>query len=437
MLTLFDPDEWIGEFYVEDYAKRFPGRVNYSPEQGIILDYSIEDCNFPENTKYLLGILSKGEKCTLFGNFNLKYSGPEIRYHGKHPFVFMTIGAHLKENDLFNDVIFTLTNLQEFFFPKGYKDFVKFSKKPLIELQRPEYNLSVENNASFKFMNRDITSMIYSHNTEALDQLKEAYTLIENKYPDSNFMLKEDISYNIHLTFNADKTIPDILNNIHEVADLFSVLTYKPVYPETIRILLGEDKNKRLLSIYPTLLLGKRSIDLIKKEKFHFHMPITNSKIDLPTVIQNWERISNNYSTLVSGLQHETNFRDEHSIHGEIVLYVTQLESISMKNGKKRIEKYEYPIGQLGSDHIRDGLNSIFGKINNHKLGKNIGDLRDEIAHVGKPKKLLPKLSLGELVYIGQYLQVIIISSILSELEIPIKIIHEYQKEFTPGLGKV
>jgi hypothetical protein len=322
--------------------------------------------------------------------------------------------------------------LQEFFFPKGYKDFVKFSEKPLFELQTPEYNLDVENNASFKFMNRDITSMIYSQNTEALNQLKEAYTLIENKYPDSNFMLKEDISYNIHFKFNGGKTILDILNNIHEIADLFSVLTYNPVYPEKIMIMVGENTNKQLLGIYPTLLLEKRTIDLIKKEKFHFYMPITHSKIDLPKAIQNWARISKNYSTIISGLQHETGFRDEHSIHGEIVLYATQLESISMKNGKKGIEKYEYPLDQFGSNHIKDGLIAIFSRINKKGLGKNIGDLRDEIAHVGNPRKLLSKLTLENLVYIGQYLQVIIISSILSELKIPINTIHEYQKEFTP-----
>ncbi len=156
-------------------------------------------------------------------------------------------------------------------------------------------------------------------------------------------------------------------------------------------------------------------------------MPIRENNIALPAILISWIKSPKIFSTIVPSIQHETGFRDEHPAHGEIVLYATQLESIS----SRRSDKYDYPINTYGSDKVKNGLRNIFSNINSESIGKNIGGLRNEIAHVGRPKELLNALSLKDLVYLGQYLQIIIIAYILTNLGVSKEVIEDYQNKFT------
>jgi hypothetical protein len=197
--------------------------------------------------------------------------------------------------------------------------------------------------------------------------------------------------------------------------------------------MFGKDRegNLEILHVYWTMVIEKRTIELATMERFHSLMPITYSNIDLSKVLEAWFAISDKCSVIVTGIQHEIGFRNEHSIHGEIVLWATQLKSISEAENIKE-EQYEYPIKTYGSDQVKKGLKQIFAKINKKTLGENIGNLRDEIAHVGRPKKLLKVLSLQELANFDRYLQITIIAYILTKLGIPHHVIEDYQNKLTP-----
>lgn len=162
-------------------------------------------------------------------------------------------------------------------------------------------------------------------------------------------------------------------------------------------------------------------------------MPITNSNVALDKIAHAWLQAPQNHSTIISSIQNETGFRDEHSVHGEIVLYATQLESISHNDGKKsKYDKYEYPLNHYGCKKIRDGLSTIFGKAGLTDIGKAIGDIRDEIAHVGRPRALLAALSLKDMVHISQYLELTIIGYIMITIGVPASVITKYQEDFCP-----
>jgi hypothetical protein len=133
----------------------------------------------------------------------------------------------------------------------------------------------------------------------------------------------------------------------------------------------------------------------------------------------------------VSSIQHETGFRDEHTAHGEIVLYATQFESISYAAGVKD-QKYEYPLATYACPKLRDGLAKTLGKSTLVDTGKAVGELRDEIAHVGRPKQWLANLSLRELVRISQYLQLTIIGYKLTSIGVPADAVTRYQETYAP-----
>ncbi|MGB4498807.1 MAG: hypothetical protein WBI40_08905, partial [Methylococcaceae bacterium] len=354
-MELFEEKSWTGEFFIpDDYPNRFVGTIEYSPKNGVILSCSITGLPQHKESKILHGILSTENnqcvKCTLIGGqFSVNDTMPGFNnglnyIRKKIGFSCLLVGTLLDENDSVSNINFSLTNLQEFFFPKGWKDSVKYSKKPLFSVQTSYGQIEVGNNASFKYLNKkDVAGLIYSRNSEALKELQDCFTEIDNKYPNDHFMLKEDITYRISLTFDNGTSIEDAYGHIAELSNLFALLICSPVYPDSIRFTKSENDLPCSIEVYPSMGINPRTKDISIKAKSNFHMPITNARIDLASVIDNWLKVSKNYSTIVSSIQNETGFGYEHSLHGEIVLYAMQLEAIAVEENKGK-DKYEYPL---------------------------------------------------------------------------------------------
>ncbi len=438
-MRLFEERQWVGEFFVPgQYEKRFPGKLNYSPEDGVILSYAITGSELPSESELVHGVLDTGDKCTLIGNFKPHRTGFAVRNGlstrpGKAGFYCLAVGDFLEHDEVFVDINFSLTTLQEFFFPQGFKDHEKFSDQPVFSL-RTDYGLiDIGSTGSFGFLNDDITAQIYSRDDKALERLSECYKSVRKEYPESFLMLKKDISYRIHIALNVGLPMRDLYGRIKEIADLFALLIYGPVYPDSMTLVKHTDTSDRIMiEVYPSLALDRRTIKLATTEHSHFHMPITKAKIDLGAVIGSWLGLHKNYSTIISSIQNETGFRDEHSLHGEIVLYATQLESISHSAKVDGKQKYEYPLTKWGCEKITNGLGKLFSTPDIAETGQKIGDLRNEIAHVGRPKKLLTKLEMRDLVLVSQYLQLTIIGFILDSIGVSKSIVRDYQQRFCP-----
>ena len=100
------------------------------------------------------------------------------------------------------------------------------------------------------------------------------------------------------------------------------------------------------------MMLDRRTIEICTKKKSFFNMSINKTNIDLHSVLGFWLNSSKDYQTIVSSIQRETGIRNEHSLHGEIVLYVTQLESISFQSGIGNAQKYAYPLDTYSSAKV-------------------------------------------------------------------------------------
>ena len=133
MKELFTEKRWTGEFFLPDsYDKRFCGEIHYSPEEGVILSYTITGHDVPAATEVLHGVLSSGDKCTLIGRFSPLHAGITLRNGlttrpGKVGFLCLAIGDFLAHDERFADIDFSLTNLQEFFYASGFNRVLKNS----------------------------------------------------------------------------------------------------------------------------------------------------------------------------------------------------------------------------------------------------------------------------------------------------------------------
>ena len=439
MESLLVENEWIGQFFLPDqFENRFLGRVSFSPEDGVKLSFCILGNDLPPSSDILHGVLTTGEKCTLVGPFSPTYAGYAVNNglitrSGTNVFFFFVLGEFVDKDEMFKEITFSVTGMQEFFFPRGFKDLVKYSNKPLFRLKTAYGEIEVGNNAKFGILGKDITSQIYNRNEDALLELKKAFEEIDQRYSNSFFLLKKDIAYMITLRTSTESTIQELYKRIEEISNLFAILTYSPVFPETIEIKHFKNSEHIVMSkVYPTRILEEKTIKLSKRERSHFHMPITASKIDLVPIVESWLSLSKRFSTIVTSLQHETGLRNEHSLYGEIVLYATHFEYISLSDGVTNHEKYKYPVNKYGTVQIESGLSKVFQTVGEDNFGKGISILRNEIAHIGRPPRLLLELSLSDMCYISQFLQVTILGYVLYTLGVNKEIIHEYQNRITP-----
>lgn len=421
----------------DEYNERFVGTLEYSAENGLLLSYTIPKYEVPRACNVLYGVLTDGQKCSLYGEFSPGQSGFTLQSgltvrQGKSYFLYLLLGEHLPNDRLIFEINFSLTNLQEFFFPGGHKDLVRYSTKPLLAAQTNFGMIEVGNDAKFRLLNRDLSTQIFSPNDSALRELKDAFDTIQQNHIDSLFLLKEDIAYRISLKFDHGASIVSAYKYIRELSNLFAVLICSPVYPESIRIPhQAEDGSKSSIVMYPSMVINKRTVEMCTKSQSHFHMPITNAKIDLPSILSKWLECCERYKIIISSIQSETGFRHEHSLHGEIVLYATQLEGISYE-ASVRDKKYEYPLESHAIPQVKEGVEKIFLAAGEDSVGRGISDLRNEISHVKKTRKLLTAISMTELARLSRYLQITILGYVLENIGIEKDLIANYQEHFMP-----
>lgn len=160
-------------------------------------------------------------------------------------------------------------------------------------------------------------------------------------------------------------------------------------------------------------------------------LPLTIKNIDIEKAIKEWHDIADGYTSVVSSIQHETGYRTQHGIHSDLVLFSTQLEHINLMFKGKTVEKYTGPINKLGSPELIGLLCQKLG-VTNNDYGKQLADLRNEIAHVGRPKKLLTKIGSHDQLVIAICLRLIIQSYLLHAIGVGKDSIFDYQKKNLP-----
>jgi len=399
------PQEWVGLFNVDrDDSPCFSGKIKFSLESGIVLEYRIAGTLVPPKSEVLYGILNSGEKCTLIGLHSFEHSGMNgnsaiVSRFGEIHFSYLIIGKFVQLESLYKRCIYSFYNLQEFIFPDGYKSFVKISKEPIKSIQLRNGTIEIRNHAVLESLNQDLHGQIFSNNDIALEKLCTAFKEIQSESDRSEFFWKKDLSYKFYRKSQHGLPIKDHIDELLKIGNLFSLLMNRPVYPDQIELV---DDSDYKMNVFVGMYLDNKTFELAKKEISYFRMPIVQKDIELADVICEWLDKESSYSTVCSRIQHETGFKTESQLFGEIVLAATQFEMISFNDNIKS-ERFLYPIKKYGSSGVEQALVKLFRCVNQNDVGKGIAAVRNEIAHIGRPKVILNQFilsNISELAYL-------------------------------------
>tara|TARA_B100000700_G_C15012203_1_gene841550 strand:- start:239 stop:1564 length:1326 start_codon:yes stop_codon:yes gene_type:complete len=432
VFNCFENYEFFGEFFKSENsnAGRFAAKIKYSPQNGLQLEYSISDSETPPSCERLFGILSNGKKCTLVGSFDFdsgaRHMGSIHVKSGLHGFLYLIIGDFVTEKQLFKSTHFTFNGMQEFIHPQGWLTQLKYQDSPIAKVSSDDWDIEVTNVATYSTVGNSLKNLIDSRDKDAKEKLDHAIDSIQETHPRAYFNLRKSLKYYIRYATKELKSAGDIINQITKIASLFSILMSRPVFPEEIKLTLN-NKDK-VVSVLNSMVLESRTVKLAQKEVNHSFLPLNWKQLDMSTVLSNWFKVYDDFRVLSVAHQYETGYRTLHYAHSDIILYSTQLEAINLDFGGPSATKYVGPIETYASPELAFQLRKVFKKVNECDLGKAISTIRNELAHVGRPKVMMNKLSIDDYVDIGHMLRLVVISHLLEKLGIDRERIHQYQR---------
>lgn len=416
-LSCLDEYSWTGEFWLpEKRDKRFSGTLRYSPSEGIVLSYLLVVEDFSaEQSPVLHGVLDSGHPCSLLNGFRtnnagISYIGGITTRAGRCAFSFLVLGGFVEQSDTFDQIKFRLPSLEEFFFPSTSEQDVSYSSLPILSAEMDSARFTLLNQGTFNPIFSGFENRFHSRDENALKALVEALQRVRSQYPNGQFSYRKKLEYWAYLDFAQHCGVTEACKKVTEICDLFAMLRYLPTYPAEVKVSNRQsDGTVSTFDVLQSLILAPRTVELLLRTPHHFDLAINARNTALGDVISKWSLSRATLGAVVSSIQNETGLRDLHEALGDIVLFATQFESISYSANQKKC-KYMYPITTYACSLLANRLSTIFGKVHCTDVGAGVSDLRNDIAHVARPKKLLPLLSLRDLVAIGQCLQLTVLA---------------------------
>lgn len=436
--SLFAVKNWTGLFFPPgQHEERFSGNLTASFERGIELSYFVIGPQGPPDCSALHGVLALGERCTLLGDFPLGHPGVRLRNgqvttYGHAGFSFLIVGGLIDHETAVSEISFNMPGLKDFFGAKGYEDSIKVTKEPIYYLDTHFGRLEVCYAANFSAAPNDITSIIHSSDTEAAAALANKFKEVQEEFPDSNFIVKKDLSYRFVLHFDKPERVSSAFDYVATISDLFSILSYEPVFPTELKVTPQHNKKGFSYDLYPSILASKTTLEMCEETYESGKPPIRSTDLSLGQVLGNWFSATDDYNVIVSSVRGQTGLTNLHQTYGEIVLHATQLEAIAHEAGIENKRKYEYPVERYASLRVRDTLFKLFEAECISNVGIAIADIRNDMAHVGRRKKWLGKLTLDHLIRLSQCLEMIVLSYVMEKIGISQKTTFKYQESIIP-----
>lgn len=432
----FERYEWLGLFWTPNTKIEFPGKLVYTPEDGITLEFICSAGQQLEKSSYIHGDLATGEKCTLLGNFDSAYFGfsfGEISIYKANPRFYAAIfGVYTTPIEKFPGFSLDITNFQEFCYPQGWKEHANYSEGPLLKSKIDDLEISIINTGKFSFIGNDINNLFHCKNNIVTEKISKALFEIFQEHKDEEILQRKDIGWELWAESSNGMCYSDISKNITSLEHLIALLLFSPVRRTEASILRHsskvEGKHERTPLLISMFDISKHKIKVLNREISNFHQAITLRKINnFSDVISNWFIENEAYQTFASLISNKFGRYYDHELRALIILHLVQLEAISISLGKHK-DKYNYPLEKYDKANIRDLIRSIFKLNENKKIGENLSKLRGEIAHLAAPNKIISKIGPNGLLRINRCLEIIIASHIYERLGIPPDNIAEFQK---------
>jgi len=440
-LSLMQSYTWFGHFNYAKGSDWFPGRLRYSPESGVQLDYFMT-LNFDvPSTTVLFGVLDDGKLCTLYGNFDPSAGGMQIGgaslWKGTRGFNFCLIGEHILEEHSFVGLDLDFNNLQEFCFPKSMHEQIPYSDKPLLDTDCGEVRVQVVNHGQFDFTSAGLVSELYSDNKALLADLESAIGEAIGKHPDSALFKRKTIGWYLRLLREEGATARRWMEHLYSIELLLSLLLFKPVFPIEMQLRAQDEEGKiRSYGVLGGIAgLNNQTIPKLTRNDIHETLAIRLQTIDLGAVIKCWPEVKEGFELFASKIKGDSGTRSKHQCQAEYVLLLAQLESVAQKAGLDHNKRYEEAIAAFGAAALVALILKILDVAAIAKVGQVLSRLRSEIAHFSKSRKRLDKIGLRHLVALNRCLDLVIAASLYKELGIADAVIAEFQVQHVQSLN--
>jgi len=440
-MTKINPDllteqEWACTLYPPDMPDlSFVGQLKHSPTTGLTLQFATTlDDRYRADYTHLHGHTSTGIAVTLVGNFSTKRSGYNMRSGSAyqtssgHPFHYVIFGRHFDNETIFHEFHFDIAGADEFFARTGSIALVPFGKKPLFSASAGPYEFTGRFVGSFHAMPPNLSDYIVSDNDDAMNQLQAAYNAILQQHEGFWPMIKKTARFSFSMS--ADKGVDVITahKSCHAVADLFSILFFDPArLSRLIAVAKDEEGMPHEFEVFPWRLSEAGSLARAAEKRSHLFLPLNNHDVDLGKLLSNWMDASEKFSTTISMIQGSTALISESEILSKIVLNVAQLEGMAHEAKKHKLHKYQHGIDAHSSPPLSQFLKGLLGR-EVSELGEAISDLRNDIAHMGRPRTYLDKMSFRQKYNVCLALEAIVMGYILDQIGASKESITKYQK---------
>jgi len=415
----------------------FAGTLRYSPLDGLTLEYSsLPDKEYDNEIDHLHGVTTSGDPFTLVGKFSTERAGFRARsssfYHvGKHSFQYAIFGHHIDRACKFESFELDICGLRDFLTASDYSALASFEVKALFDTRTSYGRISGIQNISTTPLPRRLSDQIHcmEEDEPAMSKLQKAFDAIKLEHPEFRPFVKVKSEYRILIECEEGATIEQAYETCQAIADLFSIFFFGPAPLHTLTAQVIDTSGKRhSWEVFPAKLSETGSIKRATATKSYHHLPINFSDIDLGEAIKNWLSTKDDFRTLVCSLQSATTLISHSEILSRIVLSAAQLEGIAKKAKKnKDSEKYQYAIDAHASQRMIDKLCSLLQR-DQAQLGKAIGDLRNDIAHMGRTSKIAHTLNTREKYMACIAFEAIIISYVLGSIGVSKPALDKYQK---------
>ena len=427
--------EWVATFYPPDRKDlAFAGTLTYSPTSGLHLRYAIPVDWVPaEPARFLHGLTSDGERCTLVGEFApARYGGFSYKngmhcYRGRKSFRYFVLGLHCDDQSTFDSFDFTLSGTENFF---GHPDFRRRSElpdEPLYSAKIGAGKLELRWSGSLDFGSDDLTSLFHDPDTESMAKLQSAYAEIRESKPNFRPYYKKQVDYSFRLRPTEDLLIKPAHQICQGLANLFSLLLFTPVLFKELYVIARDESDRPYqMAVFPASIAEKDTLQRASQAVDQLLIPLTIDDIDFEKALQAWEVVQDDYPTLISRVQSQGMVVASHAVLAGIVLSATQLEDIGHQANRKG-DKYQFPIERYASDSLKGHLASLLS-CEPECIGERISELRNEIAHVGRPKKNLANLNARQRHQIELALEVVAITYVLEKIHVTPAAREKYQR---------
>lgn len=441
MIDLTEPLVLACEFWHHTNTdKKATGKIEYTPGKGIKIQAVNLSGIARGESEFLHGILEGGDLFTALDAHIPNSTGMVMRNgYTSYPATIaaksILVGSHVSTNDFVQKCRFAFHGMQEFFFAKFDSKNVPFDDEPIISTNSDYGVLSLYNYANYESVPNDLSTFIKQMGGKSKDdEFSRELSALSEKYKELGYGIRTDFGFCFRLETEKNINHNKLFDCIDEVGNFFALLLYNPVLIKFIEIILPKnDKNNMRCYLIPSFTMNQSTYNSALNYSNHNNLPIKYKDFDLATAITAWFENRHAFQIISSSIRHDIGTASTHQLYSSILMLSVHLEQITFSEDAEKKLKYQYPLVKYASADVFEQISELLKKYSTDDVGKSLGTIRDELAHVMKPKKLLPVVTSRDLILLSQLLEVVIVSWIFeTKLDISKIICHEYQDRVFP-----